>query len=407
MINRKIGNIITVIVFLGCILPIVLANDWNENQDIILMPLENIQVSIEKPLENSLYMFDRKILTLPKTTIIFGDITVKVNITSTQDVNRLEFYVDDELKHNETDHPSWLWVPWKWDEANFLRHTIKVVAYDNLGNNASDEIEVMVFNIGINTLPAIKIDTIGRFKYDPDEIETVRNDIFKEGHFSLFDILIYLDSQGSIDMVYHFDESMNTHVIDSINGKDNWWYRAHYDGGWWEKTVFRMDHYLVKEKTSIEIIQEEASLINQIYQVYREEIERLSQNQGKVIIPEVNIEGKTDTLHFTDVEVNPHNLRSDVFQPGVITAIDVILTLGDEGNISYDLQWYDTVGTAGIVRSYYVQRINDDESYDRCGFVYEEGSLIFEGFKGNHVHILSDIRVINSPEYEKWFWIFI
>ena len=42
--------------------------------------------------------------------------------------------------------------------------------------------------MGINTLPTIKIDTIGQFRYDPTEIKTVRNDIFKEGHFSLFDI---------------------------------------------------------------------------------------------------------------------------------------------------------------------------------------------------------------------------
>ncbi len=405
--NKKFGGLIIVIIFLSCIIPIVIANDWSINQNIQPITLENIQVSIEQPLENSLYILDRKILTLPRTTVIIGDITVKATINSTHEIDRLEFHIDDELKNTETDHPSWLWVPWKWDKAIFLRHTIKVVAYDNLGNNASDEIEVLIFNMGINTLPTIKIDTIGRFRYDPTEIETVRNDIFKEGHFSLFDILIYLDGRGSIDMEYHFDEAMNTHIIDSINGKENWWYRAHYDGGWWENTVFRMDHYLIKEKTSIEIIQKEASYINQIYDVYREEIERLNENNGKVIIPEVIIEGKTDTIQFTDVEVQPHNLRSDIFQPDVITAIDVILTLGDEGNISYDLQWYDTVGTAGIVRSYYVQRIDDDESYDRCGFVYEEGSYLFEGFQGNHVHILSDIRVINSPEYEKWFWICI
>ena len=405
--NKKFGGLIIVIIFLSCIIPIVIASDWRVNQNIQPITLENIQVSIEQPLENSLYILDRKILTLSRTTVIIGDITVKATINSTHEIDRLEFHIDDELKNTETDHPSWLWVPWKWDKAIFLRHTIKVVAYDNLGNNASDEIEVLIFNMGINTLPTIKIDTIGRFRYDPTEIETVRNDIFREGHFSLFDVLIYLDSCDSIDMEYHFDEAMNTHIIDSINGKENWWYRAHYDGGWWENTVFRMDHYLIKEKTSIEIMQKEASYINQIYDVYREEIERLNENNGKVIIPEVIIEGKTDTIQFTDVEVQPHNLRSDIFQPDVITAIDVILTLGDEGNISYDLQWYDTVGTAGIVRSYYVQRIDDDESYDRCGFVYEEGSYLFEGFQGNHVHILSDIRVINSPEYEKWFWICI
>ena len=404
--NKKFGGLIIVIIFLSCVIPIVIANDWRVNQNIQPITLENIQVSIEQPLENSLYILDRKILTLSRT-IIMGDITVKASSNSTHEIDRFEFYINDEMKHTETNHPSWLWVPWKLDKPLFLRHTIKVVAYDNLGNNASDEIEVLIFNMGINTLPTIKIDTIGQFRYDPTEIKTVRNDIFKEGHFSLFDILIYLDSHGSIDMEYHFDEAMNTHIIDSINGKENWWYRAHYDGGWWENTVFRMDHYLIKEKTTIEIIQKKASYINQIYDVYREEIERFNENNGKIIIPEVIIEGKTDTIKFTDVEVQPHNLRSDIFQPDVITAIDVILTLGDEVNISYDLQWYDTVGTAGIVRSYYVQRIDDDESHDRCGFVYEAGSYLFEGFQGNHVHILSDIRVINSPEYEKWFWICI
>jgi len=379
-LNKKFGGLIIVIIFLSCIIPIVIANDWRVNQNIQPITLENIQVSIDQPLENSLYILDRKILTLPRT-IIMGDITVKASINSTHEIDRFEFFINDELKNTETNHPSWLWVPWKLDKPLFLRHTIKVVAYDNLGNNASDEIEVLIFNMGINTLPTIKIDTIGQFRYDSTEIKTVRNDIFKEEHFSLFDLLIYLDSHESIDMEYHFDEAMNTHIIDSINGKENWWYKAHYDGGWWENTVFRMDHYVIKEKTSIEIIQKEASYINQIYDVYREEIERLNENNGKIIIPEVIIEGKTDTIKFTDVEVQPHNLRSDIFQPDVITA--------------------------GIVRSYYVQRIDDDESYDRCGFVYEEGSYLFEGFQGNHIHILSDIRVINSPEYEKWFWICI
>jgi len=395
-LNKKFSGLVIVILFLSCIIPIAIANDGSLNENIQPIPFEDVHVSIDQPLENSLYILDNKILPLQKNTIILGDITIKASINSTNEIDRLEFFIDDELKHTESNHPSWLWITWKWDSALFFKRTIKVVAYDNLGNNASDEIEVWVFNFGINTLPTIKIDTIGRFRYDPTEIETVRDDIFKEGHFSLFDILIYLDNRGSIDMEFHFDETMNTHIIDSINGNENWWYRAHYDGGWWENTVFRMDHYLIKEKTTIEIIQ---------YGVYRDEIERINENQGKIIIPEVIIEGETDILQFTDLEVLPHDLRSDIFQPDVITAIDVILTLGDEGNISYDLQWYDTVGTAGIVRSYYVQQINDDESYDRCGFVYEEGSYLFEGFQGNHVHILSDIRVINSPEYEKWFWI--
>ena len=51
--------------------------------------------------------------------------------------------------------------------------------------------------------------------------------------------------------------------------------------------------------------------------------------------------------------------------------------------------------------------INDDKSQGRCGFVYEEGSNEFRRFDGNHIHIPSDYRILNSPEYMEWFWICI
>jgi hypothetical protein len=253
----------------------------------------------------------------------------------------------------------------------------------------------------------IVIETVGEFNFDPQDIETVRPDIFKEGHFSIFDILIYLDTEGIIAMDYHFDETMNTHAIDSINGKENWWYMAYYDGGWPENNVFRMDHYPYKEKMSIRILEDDKAMIDRIYEVFREEIERKEQNDGKVVIPTVIIRGPTTELQFSDVEVTPHNMRNDTFQDGVTTAIDVILSLGDDQKLSYDLQWFDSIGSAGVVRSYWVSRINEDQMRGRCGFVYEAGSLKYQGFRGNHIHIPSDFRVINSPEYEEWFWICI
>ena len=44
---------------------------------------------------------------------------------------------------------------------------------------------------------------------------------------------------------------------------------------------------------------------------------------------------------------------------------------------------------------------------DYSTFVYKSGSNIFVGFKVNHIHLPSDSRVINSPEYMEWFWICI
>jgi hypothetical protein len=132
----------------------------------------------------------------------------------------------------------------------------------------------------------------------------------------------------------------------------------------------------------------------------------LNSNNGSVIIPEVIIRAPSGNLEFQNVEVKSHNLRNDFFQEGVITAIDVIMTLGDNELITYELNWYESIA-GSEVKDYYVDAINGDRTYARCGFVYEAGDRDFDGFRGNHIHIPSDIRTINSPEYVEWFWICI
>jgi hypothetical protein len=253
----------------------------------------------------------------------------------------------------------------------------------------------------------IIIDGLGSFSFLPAEVETTRPDIFMPGYFSLFDVLVHLSDKGDIELNYDFEETLNTHVIENLNGHDHWWYSAYYDGGWPERSVFRMDHYPYKDKTTLNFIKVTEDYLAEVYKTYADEVRRREDNGGKIIIPDVLIKGKTETYHFKDVEVTPHNLRSDMFQPGVITAIDTILSLGEAGLLSYDLQWYESIGTAGLVKSYWVERINQDQSAGRCGFVYEAGDELFRFFKGNHNHIPSDIRVINSPAYLEYFWICI
>jgi len=165
-----------------------------------------------------------------------------------------------------------------------------------------------------------------------------------------------------------------------------------------------MDHYTFKPKMAIALIQKLVG-IQSIYNTYIQENNRLNDNSGTVIIPDVYIIEPSKTLHFHNVEVTAHNLRTDVFQDGVITAIDVILSMGDQGLLTYELKWYDSIGTAET-RSYWVHSINGEESFGRCGFVYEEGDDDFSR-RQNHIHIPSDIRIINSPEYIAYFWICI
>ena len=243
------------------------------------------------------------------------------------------------------------------------------------------------------------------YYFDPMAVNTTRPDIFQHGQFSMFDILVYLDQQQEIRLDYHFAESMNSHIIDAINGETGWWYITYYSGGWPENNVFRPDHYPWKPGTQLIFHKENYSEISAIYSVWQQEVQRKESNNGRIIIPEVRIRGKSFIKEFKDVEVTPHNLRNDVFQEDVITAIDVILSLADQGKITYQLQWYDYIGSASIVRSYWVDAIDEDVSIGTCGFVYEAGSKNYRLGAGNHIHLPSDTRVLNSPEYVEFFWI--
>jgi hypothetical protein len=245
------------------------------------------------------------------------------------------------------------------------------------------------------------------FIFDPTEVNTLRPDIFNPGYFSIFDILVHLKKQGSIDLEYHFDNSLNSHIIDSINGESDWWYRIYYDGGWPEDSVFRIDHYPWKDGAILTFFNVDRSYLEEIYSVFENEVNRRKNNEDKLIIPKVIINGRTFNKEFKNVEVTPHNIRYDIYKKDLTTAVDVILSLADQGKINYELKWYESIGTARIVNSYWVEAVDVDKHHDRCGFVYEAGSLKYKGFRGNHIHLPTDVRILNSPDYVEFFWICI
>jgi hypothetical protein len=253
---------------------------------------------------------------------------------------------------------------------------------------------------------AVSIRGSGRLEFDPAAVESVRPDLFRDGYFSVFDVLVHLDQRGEVDLEYHFDRSMNTHIIDSLNGKPYWWYTAHYDGGWRENNLFRMDHFPYKDSMTIQVMQVAENRLEELYDVFHSEVARGEENEGQIIVPEVTFEGPGVSLTFNDVPVSAHNLRSDIFREGVVTAVDVVMALGDRGELSYDLRWYESIGVA-VVQNYFVDRIDEAAAQGRCGFVYESGSRAHDGFRGNHIHLPPDTRVLNSPEYVSFFWICI
>lgn len=260
---------------------------------------------------------------------------------------------------------------------------------------------------GNSTLPIlmgeVTIAGIGEFSFNASKVTTLRPDIFNEDYFSVFDVLAYIDNQSEITIQYHFNYSMNTFVIDSLNDQTNWWYRAHYNGGWTESNIFRMDHFPYKDKMAIRVYQDSEKAIQDRYLVFTKEIQQKRENNNSVIVPEVTIVDSTSSrIVLNNVTITPHNIRNDMLKADTITAIDVILSLTDQGKIVSKIKWYESIGTAEIVEDFYVVQINHDVSSGFCGFVYEEGP---QGHAYNHIHIPSDIRVLNSPEYVLWFWI--
>ena len=253
----------------------------------------------------------------------------------------------------------------------------------------------------------VRIEDIGDFSFDVQKVETIRSDIFQPGHFSVFDALVHLSEEGVIKMDYHFDGNMDTHIIDVINGETYWWYQVKYSAGWYESNVFRMDMYPYKDGSEIRLKRQREEYLGRICRTFGDEVLRRMRNGGEVILPTVTIQGsRGDVKHFTDVKVTPHNVRSDILQPGTITALDILLSLGEQGKLSaIKLTWYESIGEADPVDSYWVERIDEDIASGGCGFVYETGPEEFSGFAGSHIHIPLDVRVIVSPEYALWFWI--
>jgi hypothetical protein len=256
---------------------------------------------------------------------------------------------------------------------------------------------------------SIMVEGLGAFTFDPLEVQTVRPDVFGPGHFSIFDILVDLSSKGWFSMDYHYDELLGTHVIEQLDGRTNWWYQAHYAGGWFELNAQRMDLYPYKDGTQVIVRQRSDEFTGRLYNSFAAEVRRKSLNQDRVVIPEVRI---GPALH-TNVPVSAHDVRIDVLAPGTITALDVLLSLADQGKIdAMKLTWYGSMDGADPVDSFFVEQIDDGdglfdgESSPETGeWVYETGAREFAGYQGSLIHMPADVRVLVSPEYMLWYWL--
>jgi hypothetical protein len=125
-------------------------DEYSENEIERLLPHINhdraISVNIAKPKEGCYYILDKETIPLPfGITRVIGKITIEIEAFDlVSDIDYVEIYIDDELKATLPGP----YYEWMLDETLFYKHKIKAVAYNKLGNNASDERDIRIFSFG-------------------------------------------------------------------------------------------------------------------------------------------------------------------------------------------------------------------------------------------------------------------
>ena len=106
------------------------------------IPPPEINLRFVNPEKGGIYIFGNRFLPLPGSVIIaIGRIDIEVRATINSDIvyiDHVDFYLDDELQCTVSSEP----YVWSWRGIAFGKHTVKVVAYDILGNSKSAELSV-------------------------------------------------------------------------------------------------------------------------------------------------------------------------------------------------------------------------------------------------------------------------
>jgi hypothetical protein len=262
----------------------------------------------------------------------------------------------------------------------------------------------------------IEIRGKGTLLFDPTAVVTLRPEIFASGHFSVFDVVVHLAKQGEIELEYAFDEELQTHVIESLNGLEGWWYDAHYDGGGFDRTVVRMDQFPVMDEMSIVVYLEDPERLDAIYEHFREEVARRNASEGSIVVPTVTLRSAAQTIVLENVLVTAHDTRSDVFRSGLVTALDVLLSLGEQGLVSQlVLKWRPATDGIPADVGYCVAEVDagsfSPEPNASCVLMHQVGGTTIADYLAphshtmSHIHLTPDLEILVSPETIEWIWI--
>ncbi|MGB2960464.1 MAG: T9SS type A sorting domain-containing protein [Bacteroidota bacterium] len=294
---------------------------------------------------------------------------------------------------------------------------------------------------GVDPPQYCRVEVAGQvFTFDPDimTVSTVRPDVFAPGYYSMFDVILTVAYWNGISVDYYYDSTCATHFITRINNiTGNYWYHFSYDAGQGNvneiqlRRANRWDEALWRPGVWIKVVEGED--LPGIRREYVEEIAR--EKVSGHLIPSVrfsinpsDFQGNppgsgrvTVSRDFPNVLVTPHNLRapgysspySKPFQPGVVTSLDIPLSLADQGLLDTATAVFYTRFAGNHIDSYYLvglgfPGVGMAHASGRQGFVYvtENGSYNqLPNGADPKLHMTSDINVLHAPDFSYWRWI--
>jgi len=118
-------------------------SNWSDPLIISINQDNFINIDIKRP-ENALYIRNVKIRSfLFRNPLILGFINIAADVSSlNSEIESVDFYINNELKETDNNEP----YNFLWDENSFGRYTIKVIAYDNIGNHELKEFVIWKFS---------------------------------------------------------------------------------------------------------------------------------------------------------------------------------------------------------------------------------------------------------------------
>lgn len=96
-------------------------------------------ITILKPMEKTIYLNGREIIPF-LWTIVIGKITIE--ITCENAVNRVEFYLNNELQHTDYEEP----YEWLWNPSSTGIFTLKAIGY-GIGFQSSNQLKILSINL--------------------------------------------------------------------------------------------------------------------------------------------------------------------------------------------------------------------------------------------------------------------